>query len=117
NTRVRVDTTFVEGPTNSVFDNALELEEGEHTTPLTYNRGFTVLIHSGIEPSRNKTFEEARTEIVSEYQEDLEKALVARLRERYNAVTYPSKVAKAFDNGDTEAVSTNVSGDSPSATN
>ncbi len=114
--RVRIDTTFVEGQTNSVFDSALKLEEGQHTAPLSYNRGFSVLIHSGIEPSRNKSFEEARTEIVSEYQEDLERALVRRLRERYNAVTYPSKVAAAFVSEGAGSVSMNAVDEPPSAT-
>ena len=107
-TRVRIDTTFVEGPTNSVFDNALELEEGDRTAALAYNRGFIVIVHSGIEPSRTKTFEEARTEIVSEYQEDLEDELIARLRKRYGAVTYPEKVSVAFGTGDDDPVVTSA---------
>lgn len=94
--RVRVDTTYIAGVTNSVFDSALKVEDGAHTGPQSYNRGYIVLLRSGIEPSRVKTFEEARTELVNEYQEDLEKRLVARLRTRYSAMTFPEKLTLAF---------------------
>ncbi len=94
--RIRVDTTYVAGVTNSVFDAALKIEDGTHTAPQAYNRGYIVLVRSGIEPSRVKTFEEARTELVNEYQQELEDRLVARLRTRYGARTFPEKLTLAF---------------------
>jgi peptidyl-prolyl cis-trans isomerase SurA len=101
-TLVRLDTTYVAGPTNSVFDRALSLETGEWTAPLAYNRGHIVLINDGIEPARTKTFDEARTEIVNEYQADLEKALIGELRARYGARTYPDRLTAAFAAESTE---------------
>jgi peptidyl-prolyl cis-trans isomerase SurA len=95
-TRVRLDTTFVAGPTNSVFDRATDLEKGEYTTPLSYNRGFIVIMNDGVEPARTKTFEEARTEIVNEYQSELETDLVSDLRSRYRVRTFPARLGRAF---------------------
>jgi peptidyl-prolyl cis-trans isomerase SurA len=95
-TPVRLDTTFVAGPTNSVFDRALDLEPGGWTTPLAYNRGHIVIVNAGIEPARTKTFDEARTEIVNEYQADLEERLIGKLRSRYGAQTFPDRLHQAF---------------------
>ena len=95
-TPVRLDTTYVAGPTNSVFDRALDLAPGERTPPVAYNRGHIVIVNDGIEPARTKTFDEARTEIVNEYQADLEESLIADLRARYNARTFPARLVAAF---------------------
>lgn len=94
--RIQVDTTLVSGPTNSVYDQALNLAEGGHTNPVQYNNGYVVLVRSGMEPARAKTFEEARAEVVNAYQTLLEQQLVARLRRKYQATTYPDQVTGAF---------------------
>lgn len=93
---IKVDTTLVAGQTNSVYDQALALAEGGHTNPAQYNNGYVVLVRSGMEPARAKTFEEARAEVVNEYQDLLEQRLVERLRRKYQAATYPDQVTGAF---------------------
>ena len=89
---IRFDTVLVAGPTNSVYDRVLELEPGEHSEVFTYSNGFAALYYDGIDPARPKSFEEARAEIISEYQTEVENQLLARLRSRYNVVTYPERV-------------------------
>lgn len=93
---VRVDTVLVAGPTNSVYDQALGLREGDVSEPIAQRQGLMVLVHAGTEAPRRKTFEEARSEIVSAYQKELEDALVARLRARYRVEAFPERLEAAF---------------------
>lgn len=93
---LHADTTLIADSSGSVYDRILELNEGERTEILALRNRRIVLVHDGIEPARPKTFEEARTEIVSEHQNVLEKRLLARLRKRYNAHTFPDRLVQAF---------------------
>ena len=93
---VRVDTTMIEGATDSIFDQILEREPGEITDPVSYNRGFIALYHDGIDPARQQTFEEARSRAVNGYQEILEKKLLERLRDKYGVRVYPDRLHMAF---------------------
>ena len=93
---VRVDTMMIAEPTESVYDNALGLSEGEHTQPLNFRNGYILLINDGIEESRPKTFDEARTQVVSDYQVILENRLIERLRDRFNAHTFPHRLVAVF---------------------
>ncbi len=105
---LRVDTTLITGPTNSYFDAALELAQGARTDASRQSGRHTVLINDGIEPARTKTFEEARPELVSIYQDRLEKQILADLRRRYHVETYPQRLDAAFR---TEVVSQLQSGE------
>ena len=96
---IRVDTMMIGEPTESVYDNALGLSEGEHTKPLNFRNGYILLINDGVEEARAKTFEEARTQVVSDYQVILEDRLIERLRDRYNAHTFPNRLVAAFSDG------------------
>lgn len=93
---VRVDTMMISEATESVYDRALELEAGQHTEPLTYRGGHILLVNDGVEEARQKTFIEARTQVVSEFQTVLEDRLIERLRERFNAHTFPDRLVGAF---------------------
>ena len=94
---VQVDTAIVAGPTSSVYDYALNLDEGEHTQVLRDGNQYAVLFHAGIEPPRLKTLEEARAEVVNAYQSVLEERLLNRLRREYDVTTYPEHLQHAFD--------------------
>jgi peptidyl-prolyl cis-trans isomerase SurA len=102
---VRLDTMMIAETTNSIYDKGLEISEGEHTEPLRYRNAFIVLVNDGKEGPRQKTFDEARTQVVSDYQVILEEKLVARLRERFDAHTFPQRLVQAYDSetGDTQA--------------
>ncbi len=106
---VQVDTTMIEGSTNSVFDQILDSEPGEISDPSSYNRGFIVLYNDGVDPARLKTFEEARSQAVNGYQEVLEARLISRLRRIYGVEIYPDLLESAF-NGPGESRSTWKSG-------
>lgn len=94
--RVRFDTMLVAGPTGSIFDRGLSLEVGAHTEPLPNRGPYVVLVNDGKVPAGPKTFEEARAEVVSQYQQVLEDRLLARLRDRYRVQTYPERLEAAF---------------------
>ncbi len=93
---MHADTTLIADSSGSVYDRILDLSEGERTEILALRSRHIILVHDGIEPARPKTFEEARTEIVSEHQHVLEERLIARLRKRYNAHTFPDRLVQAF---------------------
>lgn len=96
---LRVDTTYITGPTNSRFDEALELDVNERTEPSRQSGRYTVLVNDGIEPERQKTFDEARPELVSAYQDQLEARILQDLRRRYLVQTYPERLQEAFRTG------------------
>lgn len=94
---VRVDTTRLEGPSDSVFDRALSLDPGGHTGVLSFGGGRVVLVHDGTEPPRAKTFEEARAEVANAWQARLEERLLDRLRAKYGVRIEPDVLARAFE--------------------
>ncbi len=93
---IRIDTMMVADSTASAYDRALNLTEGERTEPFRYRGSYMLLVNDGVEASRQKTFEEARTEIVGDYQAIVEDRLIERLRSEYNVRTYPSRLTNAF---------------------
>ena len=93
---MEIDTVMVEGATNSIYDRALDLQEGSRTDPIAYRSGKAILYYSGTEPARTKTFPEARASVLSEYQEMIEDWMIARLRARYAVQTYPEHLQSAF---------------------
>jgi len=100
-----VDTTFVEGPTNSVFDQAYALEAGAHTNAVPYTKGFILMVNDGVEPARAKSFEEAQAEVINDYQKVLEDRLLARLHQRYHARLFPERLTRAFQQEPTDRAS------------
>lgn len=96
---IRVDTTLIEGVTNSVFDTIMDNSKGAVTSAIPYNNGYIVLYHDGVDPSRDKTFEEARAQVVNEYQVILEKRLIERLRKKYNVTLYPDRLQALVASG------------------
>ena len=92
----RVDTTFVADSTQSLYDAALALEPGEVSAVIPFQGRGVLLFVDGIETPRQKTFEEARAEIVTVYQETLEEAWVDRLRERYDVRVYPEHLRRSL---------------------
>ena len=93
---LNLDTVMVTGPTSSVYDRALQLEVGARTDVLPIRNRFVVMWMDGLESPRPKTFDEAQAEIVSEIQQELEEALIARLRREYAVQTLPDQLQHAF---------------------
>ncbi len=89
---LRLDTVYVSDSTQTALDRVLGLNPGENTDVVAERSRLAVYVYEGIEPAREKTFDEARAELISGYQEDLERAWEARLRERYEAETFPARI-------------------------
>jgi peptidyl-prolyl cis-trans isomerase SurA len=89
---LRLDTVYVADSTQTALDRVLGMNPGENSGVVAERSRLAVYFYEGIEPAREKTFEEARAELISGYQEDLETAWEERLRDRYDAETYPDRV-------------------------
>ncbi|GAB5535229.1 MAG: peptidylprolyl isomerase [Rubricoccaceae bacterium] len=89
---LRLDTVYVADSTRSALDQTLALQVGEHTPIVAERTRSAIYVLDGIEAPRAKTFDEARAEISTGYQEVLERTWEARLRERYNAEIYPDRI-------------------------
>jgi peptidyl-prolyl cis-trans isomerase SurA len=93
---IQVDTTYLAGPNNSIYDRALAVPLGRATTPILNANSFIVLINDGIDAARRKTFDEARSEVLSAYQSIKEEALLNRLRKAYRVELFPDRLSAAF---------------------
>ncbi len=89
---MRIDTTFIADSTFSVYDNTLDLDIGQHTGLLQTRSGKMVLLVDGVEGPREKTFQEARADLVSMHQEAIEGEWIDRLRERYRVRMFPERL-------------------------
>ena len=94
--QLRIDTVMVSGETSSVYDEALALNEGEHTSVLPRQGGYAVFIRDGEEAARPMTFEEATSRVIADYQEVLEAQLLENLRSRFDVQLFPDRLAEAF---------------------
>jgi peptidyl-prolyl cis-trans isomerase SurA len=93
---LRLDTLRLADSTGTPMDAVFGLQPGEHTEVLPERSRMAVYVLDGIEEPREKTFEEARAELVTDYQDVLEAAWAERLRARYDARLYPDRLADAF---------------------
>ena len=84
---IRVDTTFISENNNSIFDKAVYMEQGQVTEPEFNGGSFIIMVNDGLQDARQKTFEEARSEVINAYQVILEERLLERLRNRYKVYT------------------------------
>ncbi|HIG75581.1 MAG TPA: hypothetical protein EYQ24_13690 [Bacteroidetes bacterium] len=89
---LRLDTLRLADSTDTPLDATLALAPGEYTEVLPERSRLAVYYLDGIEAPREKTFDEARAEVIADYQETLERDWAARLRQRYNATTYPDRI-------------------------
>jgi len=87
-----LDTVYLSDSTRTAIDATLSLAPGQRTDVLAERSRLAVYLFDGIEPARVKTFDEARAEVISSYQDALERRWEARLRERYRARTYPERL-------------------------
>ena len=89
---LQLDTVYVADSTETALDRVLGLNPGENSGVVAERSRLAVYVFEAIEPSREKTFEESRAELISGYQTDLERAWERRLRDRYRAETFPDRV-------------------------
>jgi peptidyl-prolyl cis-trans isomerase SurA len=94
---VSIDTVYVSEATDSLFDAALPLNVGQRTAILPYQSRKAILLLDAVEAPRTKTFDEARAQVVTDYQDVLDERLRSRLRQKYDAELYPQRLQAAFD--------------------
>lgn len=79
---------------------AFDLNEGEFTEPFENGNGYSIVKLFSKDPARLKTFEEAKPEVSSIYQEKeskkLEDQYINRLKERYHPIFYYDELSKAY---------------------
>lgn len=93
---VEIDTVFVSDTTNQMYGDVIGLEPGEHTGPIAKGARDMILYLDEIEEPRQKTFREARTDLLKEYQERLEQQWLEDLHDRYDVHVYPERLGYAF---------------------
>jgi peptidyl-prolyl cis-trans isomerase SurA len=86
---------------SKLYEEANKLETpGDYSEVLVNAGGFSILKLISKEPSRLKTFDEARAEVSGTLQEmeskRLEQAYIERLKKRYNPVVFYEELEKAF---------------------
>lgn len=89
---LRLDTVFVADSSGSTLDAVLTLDVGERSEVALDRAQRVLYVLDAIEPPRDKTFDEARAEVITGYQEEVEDAWEARLRARYDARIYADRV-------------------------
>jgi len=93
---LRVDTLYLAARSESVFDRAFDLAPGERTEPLAYRTERVMLLLDGMEAPRAMTFEEARAQVVTDYQAELEARMMERLRAEAGVRLFPERLRDAF---------------------
>lgn len=94
---VRVDTVFLSSPSSAdPFARAFDLEPGAFTEPIRHRAEHLILYLDGIEAPRQMTFEEARAHVLTDYQEELDRRLLERLRREAGLRLYLDRIEAAL---------------------
>ncbi len=93
---VRVDTTHVTDSSSAPYTQMLSVQDGTAAGPLQNDNEWLYLIRDAELPARPKTFQEARSEVLSDAQAIYEERVHQQLRDRYNATLYPERLQRAF---------------------
>lgn len=96
--RLQIDTVTVSQRNDGPYDLALDLGEGatSELVPLEERYGFRLLYAAEHLPARQKTFEEALPQVISDYRDVLDEQLRNRLREVYETRLYPEHLRNAL---------------------
>ena len=93
---VQVDTMLVPPDTDERYEPVLSASDGTALGPYTdQNEPFWMIRDTRL-PARPKTFDEARSAVLRDYQDAYEEEVLNRLRQRFNAKTYPERLEAAF---------------------
>lgn len=92
---------LIEVSSSTMAKHAWELQNpGDVSEPFKAGNGWSIVKLVRKEPARNKTFEEAKAEVISDYQEYLSKRLeeeyINKLKERYDPVYYYDVLKQAY---------------------
>jgi len=94
---VTVDTMHVSDESPDPFRRVQSMSDGSTVGPIARDTQ-SLLLHRVEEvPPRPKTFAEARSSVVQDYQDRYEDRVLERLRRRYRVETHPERLRHAFD--------------------
>ena len=93
---VTADTIMVTDASPEVYRRVLSEADGATVGPVTQDGDALLLLRDTRLPPRRKTFEEARSSVVRDYQERYEEQVLSRLRRRYDVKTYPERLRRAY---------------------
>lgn len=103
---VTLDTVMVTAQSAEVYQDVLSVEDGTAAGPFNDDGESLYLVRDTLLPSRQKTFDEARSRVLRDYRRDYEEDVLDRLRRRYDTTTYPARLEQAFsDAGRTDTAS------------
>lgn len=98
-------TGMINADRDQLAKRGFEQEIGEVSEPFRFGNNFAIVKTLDRDPSRMKTFEEARAQVTGEYQDMMAKKLeqewMETLRQRYRVQTFPHKLQQAFSTEDT----------------
>jgi peptidyl-prolyl cis-trans isomerase SurA len=89
---VSADTVYVTERSAEPYRPVWSMADGAAIGPTTEGDASMLLIRDARLPPRPQSFEEARSRVVQDHQEAYEQQLVRRLRERYDAESFPERL-------------------------
>jgi peptidyl-prolyl cis-trans isomerase SurA len=93
---VRLDTVYVSDQSPAVYRRVQSVSDGTTIGPIARDNQALLLHRVDSVPARRKTFEEALSSVVQDYQDHYEDQVLHRLRRRYDVETYPTRLRRAF---------------------
>lgn len=93
---VAVDTVLVTSDDDGPYAPVWTVEDGAIIGPASDADGTFLIVRDAALPPRPQTFDEARRAVLKDYQEAFEARTTERLRERFDAETYPDRLRMVF---------------------
>lgn len=93
---VSADTVYVTDRSGEVYQAVRSVDDLESVGPTAKDDEWLFMIRDTRLPPQPKTFEEARNSVVQDHQQKYEQKVIRRLRDRYNADTYPERLRPPF---------------------
>lgn len=95
---VRVDTTMITDASAEVYQQLWSVQNGAAVGPVGHDGDSLYMIRDTLLSTRPKTFEEARSSVIRDYQDLYEDKVLSRLRRQYQVETFPQRLRHAFAN-------------------
>lgn len=106
---VLVDTTLVTDASADIYQQLQSVENGSAVGPVAHEDDYLFMIRDTVLPARRKTFEEARSSVIRDYQDLYEEEVLSRLRRRYDVETFPERLRHAVEDESLEKPSQSTS--------
>lgn len=97
---VALDTVMVTDQSADMYKDVLSVGDGTAVGPLDNDGESLYLVRDTLLPTRQKTFDEARSSVLRDYRREYEEEVLNRLRRRFDVTTYPARLQQAFSDVD-----------------